>query len=125
MIETPGPGLHPGAASEGRAAPPTLVDFTSARADALVALWRHSFEEAVGMEDPHPVAEQRNYLETEVLPRNKVKVLVDESGVVGFVAASPESIAQLYERHGFIAVARGFEPEWNLEDVRYEWRRGA
>lgn len=26
-----------------------------------------------------------------------------------------------YERNGFRAVARGFEPSWQLEDVRYEW----
>lgn len=28
-----------------------------------------------------------------------------------------------YEHHGFVAVAHGFEPEWQLDDVRYEWRR--
>jgi ribosomal protein S18 acetylase RimI-like enzyme len=28
-----------------------------------------------------------------------------------------------YERHGFVAVAFGFEPTWQLEDVRYEWLR--
>src|SRR5215471_5539985 len=26
-----------------------------------------------------------------------------------------------YERRGFNLVARGFEPTWQLEDVRYEW----
>ena len=26
-----------------------------------------------------------------------------------------------YERHGFKIVARGFEPNWKLEDLRYEW----
>jgi ribosomal protein S18 acetylase RimI-like enzyme len=30
---------------------------------------------------------------------------------------------RFYERHGFVAVAHGFEPEWQLEDVRYEWSR--
>ena len=30
---------------------------------------------------------------------------------------------RFYERHGFVAVAHGFEPEWQLEDVRYEWTR--
>ncbi len=28
-----------------------------------------------------------------------------------------------YEHHGFSAVAHGFEPTWQLDDVRYEWRR--
>ena len=26
-----------------------------------------------------------------------------------------------YERNGFLAVARAFEPAWQLEDVKYEW----
>jgi hypothetical protein len=26
------------------------------------------------------------------------------------------------ESQGFAAVARGFEPNWQLADVRYEWR---
>ena len=26
-----------------------------------------------------------------------------------------------YERHGFRIAARGFEPSWRLEDLRYEW----
>ena len=26
-----------------------------------------------------------------------------------------------YERNGFRPVAFGFEPEWGLDDVRYEW----
>ncbi|MEP7283325.1 MAG: GNAT family N-acetyltransferase [Rubrivivax sp.] len=30
---------------------------------------------------------------------------------------------RFYEHHGFCAVARGFEPDWQLEDVRYEWTR--
>jgi ribosomal protein S18 acetylase RimI-like enzyme len=30
---------------------------------------------------------------------------------------------RFYEARGFVAVAFGFEPFWQLEDVRYEWRR--
>jgi hypothetical protein len=29
---------------------------------------------------------------------------------------------RFYERHGFVAVAHGFEPTWRLADVRYEWK---
>lgn len=84
--------------------------------------------------------------------------------LLGFIAASRESIAQLYvrndhqrrgigrqmlewakeqsggtlwlytfarnagaqrfyEREGFRVVARGFEPRWQLEDIKYEWSR--
>ena len=28
-----------------------------------------------------------------------------------------------YERHGFVAVAHGFEPTWQLEDIKYQWER--
>ena len=28
---------------------------------------------------------------------------------------------RFYERHGFVVVARGFEPTWQLEDVKYHW----
>ena len=30
---------------------------------------------------------------------------------------------RFYERHGFVATAHGFEPVWQLDDVRYEWTR--
>jgi ribosomal protein S18 acetylase RimI-like enzyme len=30
-----------------------------------------------------------------------------------------------YERQGFVAVARGFEPSWQLADVKYAWQRDA
>jgi ribosomal protein S18 acetylase RimI-like enzyme len=26
-----------------------------------------------------------------------------------------------YEHHGFRVVARGFEPAWQLEDIKYQW----
>ena len=29
-----------------------------------------------------------------------------------------------YERHGFRIVARGFEPSWKLNDLKYEWSDG-
>ena len=28
---------------------------------------------------------------------------------------------RFYEKHGFVAVERGFEPVWQLEDVKYSW----
>lgn len=34
-----------------------------------------------------------------------------------------EGARRFYERHGFIEVARGFEPTWQLADVKYAWRR--
>lgn len=30
---------------------------------------------------------------------------------------------RFYERHGFVAVEFGFEPMWQLEDVKYHWTK--
>ena len=143
-----------------------LVDFDAARVDELIPMWRAAFETAVGVTDPHPLADQRRYFFLEVLPRNEVRLAMLGNEVVGFVAASAESIAQLYvrvgfqrhgigsqlldwakqraggslwlytfarnvgarafyERSGFVAIAHGFEPIWQLEDVKYQWVREA
>ena len=144
----------------------TLVDFDPGRLDELVQMWRASFEAGVGIVDPHPLSEQRQYFLTEVLPRNDVRLALHGDTLVGFVAASAESVAQLhvrvgfqrrgigarllgwakersggslwldtfarnlgarafYERNGFVAIAHGFEPMWQLEDVKYRWVREA
>jgi len=141
-----------------------LAEFEAARLDELVAMWRASFEAGVGIKDPHPMTAQKDYFLTQVLPRNAVRIALLGGELVGFVAASRESIAQLYvrigfqrrgigrqflawakaqsggslwlytfarnegaqrfyEREGFRIVARGFEPIWQLEDIKYEWRR--
>jgi ribosomal protein S18 acetylase RimI-like enzyme len=38
-----------------------------------------------------------------------------------YTFARNASACAFYERKGFQAVARGFEPTWQLDDVRYEW----
>lgn len=141
-----------------------LVEFDPRRLDELVHMWRASFEAGVGVTDPHPLAQQRSYFVDEVLPRNEVRVALHDGRIVGFIAATRESVAQLYvrvgcqrqgigralldwakdrssghlwlytfarnrgaqafyERNGFVVAARGFEPMWQLEDIRYEWSR--
>lgn len=141
-----------------------LVEFEPRWLDELVCMWRASFEAGVGIVDPHPLAQQRSYFVDEVLPRNDVCVARQDGRIVGFIAATRESIAQLYvrvgcqrqgigrallewakdrssgylwlytfarnrgaqafyERNGFVVAARGFEPTWQLEDIRYEWSR--
>lgn len=139
-----------------------LGDFRMDSLDELVEMWRQSFEDGVGITDPHTLQQQRDYFLTEVLPKHTVKVAWLDGQLVGFVAASSDSVVQLhvrvghfrqgigsqlldwakahsggslwlftfaqnqrarsfYEHHGFRAVAFGFEPTWQLADVRYEW----
>ena len=140
----------------------TLIEFDHARLDDLVLMWRAALQAAVEISDPHPFDEHRRYVLTEVLPHNSVRLAMLGDRLVGFVAATPESVAQLhvrvgywrrgigsrllawakaqssgrlwlytfernhgarafYERQGFVAVAHGFEPDWQLADIRYEW----
>jgi ribosomal protein S18 acetylase RimI-like enzyme len=142
--------------------PLELVEYDVSFLERLLRLWREAFEFGVGVADPHPLSEHREYFLAQVLPQHRVTLAVRESQLVGFVAASEESVAQLhvqvglhrqgigsallalskaqsagslwlyaftqnvracrfYEKHGFVAVARGFEPNWQLEDVKYSW----
>ena len=139
-----------------------LVDFDSARTNEVVQMWRESFEFGVGIIDPHPIAAQREFFVESIVPVNSVRLALSGERLVGFIAATKESIAQLhvrtghhrvgigsrlldwakdqsggtlwlytfarnsgarafYERHGFNIVARGFEPTWQLEDIKYQW----
>jgi ribosomal protein S18 acetylase RimI-like enzyme len=145
---------------------PDLVDYEASYLDPLVRLWREAFEFGVGVTDPHPLSEQRDYFFSDVLPAHRVTLALIEERLVGFVAASAQSVAQLhvqpglhrqgigsrllelakrrsagslwlyafarnvracrfYEKHGFVVVARGFEPTWQLEDVKYHWSAAA
>lgn len=141
---------------------PTLIDYDASHLEPLVRLWREAFEFGVGITDPHPLSEQRDYFVAQVLPAHRTTLALIDSQLVGFIAASATSVAQLhvkvglhrqgigsvllalakarslgslwlytfarnanacafYEKHGFVVVARGFEPEWRLEDVKYSW----
>ena len=143
-----------------------VVPYRPEMLQQLVDLWRASFEHGVGITDPHPIEEQRQYFVEHVAPRFEVRVAMREAAIVGFIASDAESVCQLhvrvgclrqgigsrllelaksrssgslwlytfarntvarrfYERHGFVAVAHGFEPTWQLEDVRYRWERPA
>jgi len=139
-----------------------LVDFDLQWIDELLPMWRESFEAALGIVDPHPLAEQRLYFLDRLLPHHSARLALLDGRLVGFVAASAESIAQLYvrigcqrrsigtrmldwaknqsagslwlytlarnhgtrafyARQGFVEVAYGFEPTWQLDDVRLQW----
>ena len=144
-----------------------VSDFTPSSTDALVRMWRTSFEHGVGVTDPHPIKDQVDFFLSKVIPHNRVRLAWQESKLVGVMANNVESISllyvhvehlrqgigssfvrlaqaessgslwlftfarntracQFYERHGFTVAARGFEPFWQLEDVKYVWSaRGA
>jgi ribosomal protein S18 acetylase RimI-like enzyme len=130
--------------------------------DDLVLMWRASFLHGVGVRDPHTIQEQREFFMEQLLPDHELRVAMAGDTLVGFVAATQESVSQLYvrvgwhrqgigtqlldwakaqsggqlwlyafqrntvacafyERHGFVAVARGVEPTWQLDDVKYAW----
>lgn len=40
-----------------------------------------------------------------------------------FTFARNVNARRFYERHGFVAIQHGFEPTWQLEDVKYQWQR--
>ena len=40
-----------------------------------------------------------------------------------FTFQSNVGAQQFYERHGFVVIGRGFEADWQLDDLEYEWRR--
>ncbi|MFY9511622.1 MAG: GNAT family N-acetyltransferase [Rubrivivax sp.] len=141
-----------------------VEDFEAGDTDALVQMWRASFEHGVGIVDPHPLQDQIAYFRQEVLTKHRVRLAKSDGQIVGFLAANEESVAQLYvrvghlrqgtgrlllnlakdsasgslwlftfarnlracafyESQGFTVAQRGFEPFWQLEDVKYVWVR--
>jgi GNAT superfamily N-acetyltransferase len=82
----------------------------------LIRMWRTSFEEGVGIVDPHPLKEQENYFLSEVQPHHTVRVTMLGGSLVGFVAANGESVSQLYVRVGFLRQGIGsFMLNWAKE----------
>jgi ribosomal protein S18 acetylase RimI-like enzyme len=73
----------------------------------LVELWRASFEHGVGIKDSHPLEDQLAFFEAKVLPENTVRIALSASSLVGFIASTPESVAQLYVAVPFIGLGIG------------------
>ncbi|MBH9579189.1 GNAT family N-acetyltransferase [Inhella proteolytica] len=74
------------------------VPYSAAWLDALIPMWRASFEAGVGVTDPHPLQEQRQFFLDAVLPQYEVQLALSAGQLVGFIAASAESVNQLYVR---------------------------
>jgi ribosomal protein S18 acetylase RimI-like enzyme len=75
-----------------------IVDYSPEYARELVAMWRESFERALGIINPHPLEGQLRYLEETVVPENHVRLVLDKSDskIIGIMASTPDHIAQLY-----------------------------
>ena len=77
-----------------------IVEFDAARTDELVRMWRESFEFGVGVVNPHPFEDQREGFVSNVLSNNAVRMALLDDKLVGFIAATRESITHLYVRIG-------------------------
>jgi ribosomal protein S18 acetylase RimI-like enzyme len=73
-----------------------IAEYETKYARELVEMWRASFERGVGVTDPHPIEDQLNFFFREVVPNNKVRVVLEESAIVAFMASTPESVSHLY-----------------------------
>lgn len=77
-----------------------IEEFEPADLHPLVRMWRESFEFGVGIVDPHPIEEQIDHFDRNVRTRNRVLVVKDAEVIVGFMASTHESVAQLHVRVG-------------------------
>ena len=75
-----------------------VEDFQPHDTEALVRMWRASFEYGVSITDPHPLHEQVEYFHNKVVPVHRVRVVKLGGTIVGFLAANAESVAQIYVR---------------------------
>ena len=76
--------------------PVELVPYRSEYRDALVDLWRASFERGVGRPGPNSVDDHRRYFEEHTLAETCVHLALHDGTLVGFGAFTPESVVQLY-----------------------------
>lgn len=75
-----------------------ISDYEPHQAQAIVTLWRESFERGVGIRDHHPFDDHLAYFVEQVVPRNRVRVALVDGEVAAFIASTRESVSQLYVR---------------------------
>ena len=74
-----------------------IVEYSPKYGPELVRMWRKSFEQALGITDAHSLEDQLRYLEEQLVPNNRVRlVLADNATVVGALVSSPRMVSQLY-----------------------------
>lgn len=89
-----------------------IAEFGTAHGDELVRLWRASFEHGVRTIDTNTIDNQLDFLRRELVPTHRVRVVLRGSGggrqeIVGFMASTPQSVAQLFVRVGEIGQGIG------------------
>jgi ribosomal protein S18 acetylase RimI-like enzyme len=75
-----------------------VVEYLPKYGRELVQMWRDSFEQALGIRDPHAFEEQRRFLDHELIQSHSVVIVLEKDAgkVVGFLAATTDKISQLY-----------------------------
>ena len=75
-----------------------VVEYQPKYGRELIKMWRDSFEQAVGVRDPHTFEDQLRFVEQELIQTHSVVVVLqkDTEKVIGFLAATTEKISQLY-----------------------------
>jgi ribosomal protein S18 acetylase RimI-like enzyme len=76
--------------------PPEITPYRPEFRDALVDLWRASFEHGVGAPVPSGVADHRRFFEEHTLAEASVHLALRDGRLVGFVAFTPDAVMQLY-----------------------------
>lgn len=91
-----------------RATPPSaaadhITEFDPAQGADLVRMWRAAFEQGVRTIDTNPIENQLDFLRRELAPRHRLRVVLRGGApaqIVGFMASTPQSVAQLFVRVG-------------------------
>ena len=100
-----------------------IVELDAERTDELVRLWRESFEFGVGVVDPHPIEEQREFFVNTVVPNNSVRMaLLDDRarrfhrGDEGVDHASicARRTSSLWDRHAASRLGKELSPTANF-----------
>ncbi|HJX90098.1 MAG TPA: GNAT family N-acetyltransferase [Pyrinomonadaceae bacterium] len=75
-----------------------IVEYLPQYGRELVQMWRESFEHAVGIRDPHTFEDHLRFVEQELVRSNSVVIALQKGAgkVVGFLAATTDTISQLY-----------------------------
>jgi RimJ/RimL family protein N-acetyltransferase len=76
----------------------SITAYEPTDAKDIVPMWRESFEHGMRFTDPNSLQSLHDFLLREVVPANTLHVARRHSGIVGFMASTPQSVTQLFVR---------------------------